>query len=131
MKRKKIKFIIGGVIIALTIGYLVFAGVSSNQVYYMTPTEVLAKGNAVYGQGVRVSGRIQDGSINWDPKALELSFVIIDSESNIPVHYHGVVPDTFKYGVEVVVEGKLVNDKLFEATELLAKCPSKYEPEES
>ncbi len=130
VKRKKTKFIVGGVIIALVIGYLVYAGVRDTTVYYMTPTELLAKGEAVYGQGVRASGRIRDGSINWDPKTLELKFVLVDGKKSIPIHYQGVVPDTFKYGVDVVVEGKLVNDQLFEATMLLAKCPSKYEPEE-
>ncbi len=130
MKGKKTKFIVGGVIISLTIGYLVYAGVRDTQVYYMTPTEVMAKGEAIYGQGVRISGRIEDGSINWDPRELELSFVLVDGKEKIPVHYHGVVPDTFKYGVEVVVEGKLAAGQPFEATNLLAKCPSKYEADE-
>ncbi len=129
MKGKKKKFIIGGIIVILAVGYLVYAGVRDTQIYYMTPTEVMAQGEAVYGQGVRVSGRIEDGSINWDPRTLELSFVITDSKEKIPVHYHGVVPDTFKYGVEVVVEGKLTAGRSFEATKLLAKCPSKYEAE--
>ncbi len=129
MKRKKLKFIVGSVVIVLVIGYLVYAGVRDTMVYYMTPTELLAKGEAIYGQGVRASGNIKDGSINWDPKALELEFILVDGKKSIPVHYQGVVPDTFKYGVEVVVEGKLVNEQLFEATMLLAKCPSKYEPE--
>ena len=129
MKPKKLKFVVGGVVIALVIGYLVYAGVRDTMVYYMTPTELLSKGEAVYGEGVRASGRIKDGSIEWDPEALELKFVLVDSQNSIPVHYHGVVPDTFKYGVEVIVEGKLVNSQLFEATQLLAKCPSKYEPE--
>ncbi len=130
MKAKKLKFIIGGIIIVLVIGYLVYTGVQDTMIYYMTPTELLAKGEAVYGQGVRASGRIKDGSIDWDPKTLELKFILVDDKNSIPVHYRGVVPDTFKYGVEVIAEGKLINDRLFEAIQLLAKCPSKYEPEE-
>jgi len=130
VKGKKVKFIVGGVLIVLVIGYLVYAGVRDTMVYYMTPTELLAKGEAVYGQGVRASGNIKPGSINWDPMALELKFILVDGKNSVPVHYHGVVPDTFKYGVQVIVEGKLINDQLFEATMLLAKCPSKYEPEE-
>lgn len=130
MKNKKKKFIIGGIIIFSVIGYMVYAGVSDNEVYYMTPTELIAKGEAVYTQGVRVSGKIEDGSIDWDPVALELHFVLIDGKESVPVHYKGVVPDAFKYGVEVIVEGKFVDGKVFEATELLTKCPSKYESEE-
>lgn len=129
-RKKKLKFIIGSVIIILVIGYMVYAGVRDTMVYYMTPTEVLAKGDAILGEGVRLAGRIEDGSIDYNPKTLELSFMLMDGKSNIPVHYHGVVPDTFKYGVEVIVEGKMVNSQLFEATTLLAKCPSKYESEE-
>lgn len=131
MKGKKTKFIIGGVLIFSVVGYLVYSGVRETTVYYMTPTELVAKGSSVYNTGVRACGKIKDGSINWDPIALELNFVLIDGKESIPVHYKGVVPDAFKYGVEVIVEGKFVEGKVFEATELLTKCPSKYEAEPS
>ncbi|MBI5787900.1 MAG: cytochrome c maturation protein CcmE [Candidatus Schekmanbacteria bacterium] len=130
VKKKKIKFIAGGIIISLAIGYMVYAGVRDSMVYYMTPVEILAKGTSVYGQGIRISGKIKDGSINWNARDLELSFILMDSQETIPVHYKGVVPDTFKYGVEVIVEGKLVDRNLFEATTLLSKCPSKYDAKE-
>ena len=116
----------------MAIAYLAYAGMRDTNVliYYNTPTELLAKGEAAYNKGIRIKGYIEDGSINWDAGNLDLSFRITDGEHTIPVKYHGVVPDTFKYGVEAVIEGKLNADDTFQATELLAKCPSKYEVED-
>ncbi len=128
-KKTRLKFIIGGVIIALAVGILVFAGMQGNEVYYLSPSELLSKEGQGVGLGARVAGKIEDGSINWNSKTLDLSFKITDGKQAIPVQYHGVIPDTFKYGVEVVVEGKLQETKTFMATKLMAKCPSKYEPQ--
>lgn len=127
LKKKQKKFVIGGIIIVLTLGYVVYAGVRDSMVYYLTPTELLAKGDAAINEGVRVSGRVEEGSIKHHQKEMLLTFALTDQKNSIPVSYKGVVPDTFKYGVDVVVEGKLNSDKTFKATTLLAKCPSKYE----
>ena len=131
MKKKRTKFIIGGIIIGLALAYLVYAGMRDTNVlvYYHTPSEVVAKGEEMYNKGIRLSGRIEDGSINWDVNKLDLSFRITDGKHTVPVTYHGIIPDTFKYGVDVVVEGKLTAEQTFQATKLLAKCPSKYEAE--
>ncbi len=127
IKKKKLKFIIGGLLITCAIVALVYTGVRDSMVYYHTPSEIMTKSSEIYNKGIRISGHIQDGSINWDGNKLDLTFNITDGKQNIPVVYHGVVPDTFKYGVEVVVEGKLNTENIFHATQLLAKCPSKYE----
>jgi cytochrome c-type biogenesis protein CcmE len=132
MKAKQKKFVIGGIIILLTLVYVVYAGVRDSMVYYFTPTELLAKlanGDVAINEGVRVSGRVEEGSIKHQQKDMVLTFTLTDQKNSIPVYYKGVVPDTFKYGVEVVVEGKLNSEKTFKATTLLAKCPSKYESE--
>jgi cytochrome c-type biogenesis protein CcmE len=59
-----------------------------------------------------------------------LRFTIVDLEGdeNLPVVYQGVVPDTFRVGNEVVIEGQLNSDGIFQADTLMPKCPSKYEP---
>jgi len=57
----------------------------------------------------------------------DVSFTITDGDSTLPVDYHGIIPDTFVDGAEVVVEGSLKHDGTFVAHMLLAKCPSKYE----
>ena len=129
MKTKQKKLAVGGIIIVLTLGYVIYGGVRDSMVYYMTPTELLAKGDAAFNEGVRVSGRVEEGTIKQDIKKMTLTFLLTDQKNSIPVTYKGVVPDTFKYGVEVVVEGKLAPEKIFTATTLLAKCPSKYEAE--
>jgi cytochrome c-type biogenesis protein CcmE len=54
--------------------------------------------------------------------------MITDGARALPVAYSGVVPDIFKDGRQVVVEGALGRDGTFEATTLLAKCPTKYTP---
>lgn len=127
MKTKQKKLAVGGIIIILTLGYVIYGGVRDSMVYYLTPTELLAKGDAAFNEGVRVSGRVEEGTIKQDFKKMTLTFLLTDQKNSIPVTYKGVVPDTFKYGVEVVVEGKLAPEKIFTATTLLAKCPSKYE----
>jgi cytochrome c-type biogenesis protein CcmE len=129
MKKKKSKFIIGGLLIVAAVLYLIYSGVQETMVYYLTPSELLSKGEQVYDKGVRVSGRIEDGSIESDVQKMDLSFRITDGKQTIPVTYHGIVPDTFKYGVDVIIEGKFKADQTFQATKLMAKCPSKYEPE--
>lgn len=124
---KKLKFLIAGVIVLGALGYLVYAGIRDTKVYYMTPSEIIASGSASYGKGLRLGGIVQDGSIEWDPKTLTLMFVVFDQKATIPVIYKGVVPDTFKNGVEIVVEGSYSPEGIFRATTLMPKCPSKYE----
>ncbi len=126
---KQRKFVVGGAIVLLAIAYMMFSSLQSTTLYYLTPTEALAEGMVVTGQAVRVSGNVVDNTIKFDAKAMALDFDITDEKTTIPVHYKGVVPDAFKQGVEVVVEGKLNSQGVFEATSLLAKCPSKYVPE--
>jgi cytochrome c-type biogenesis protein CcmE len=129
LRTKQKKLVVGGIIIVLTLVYVVYAGVRDSMVYYLTPTELLAKGDAAFDEGVRVSGRVEEGTIKHDQKNMVLTFKLTDQKHSIPVTYKGVVPDTFKYGVEVVVEGKYAPENTFKATTLLAKCPSKYESE--
>lgn len=130
MNKKKIKFSIGGLIIFLVIGYLAFSGMKGTMLYYVTPSELLNKGEDAYAQGVRLSGLVENGSIERDDLNLLLNFKIKDDKNEIFVRYNGIIPDTFKAGAEVVVEGNLRREGFFEATTLLAKCPSKYDTDE-
>lgn len=129
---KQRKFAIGGAIVALGIAYLVYAGVRDTMVYYMTPAELKAKGAAVVNEGVRMGGKVVDGSVKWDQVLLTLQFVVADEKDpsvRLPVAYRGLVPDAFKEGADVIVEGRLTSEGVFQAKTLLAKCPSKYETE--
>lgn len=124
------KFIVAGFLIFGSIGYLMLSGVSDSMIYYYTVSEVCERGAELTGKGIRVSGHVQPGSIVRDGGGSQVAFVVFgrDADQTIDVTYRGVIPDTFKDNAEVVVEGTFDDDaRHFEATTLLAKCPSKYE----
>lgn len=129
---KKRKFLIGGFIVLIAIAYLTFIGLSSSATYYYEVSELLARGNSVYGETVRVNGQVAPGSVEQEAAGRTLRFTITDIEGkgDLPVFYRGVVPDTFKIGSAVVVEGQLNPDGIFQADTLMPKCPSKYLPAE-
>ncbi len=128
---KKKKFLIGAIIIFLAIGYLSFTGFQSAATYYYTPSEIIAQGSSIYGENVRVNGQVAPGSVEQEAQGRVLRFTMIDidGEESLPVVYQGVIPDTFKVGNEVVVEGQLDSAGIFQAHTLMPKCPSKYVPE--
>lgn len=131
--KKQRKFLVGGVVVAGLVGYLMVTGMQDSMVYYHTPTELVAKAAAdpSYGEvGVKVGGRVVPGTVQFDQRSLDLRFVLSDIENpdtRFPVHYQGPVPDTFKEGGDVVVEGKYSPGGEFEAVTLLTKCGSRYE----
>jgi cytochrome c-type biogenesis protein CcmE len=116
------------VVVAAT-GFLVYTGLSDNMVYYYHVDEFLTKAASLDGETIKVNGKVQKGSIN--KQNMDYSFVIHGQPQNIvQVNYHGIVPDTFKDESDVVVEGNYDRDaRKFHATTLLAKCPTKYEPQ--
>ena len=128
--KARLKFIAPLVVIVSLISWLVFAGVRDSMVYYITVDELLEDVPDIYGQKVRVSGTVVDGSIQNELDD-SLRFTIEAGEGRLNVEYDGVIPDIFADGVEAVVEGKFSRDNVFEADLLLAKCPTKYESEEA
>ncbi|MEW6616466.1 MAG: cytochrome c maturation protein CcmE [Thermodesulfobacteriota bacterium] len=126
-KRRRLKPIIISFIIVSVIGYLIYTGLRDTMTYYLTVSEVLAKSSEIQNQTVRVGGNVSPNSVKWDPKDLRLLFKMEDSKSSLNVDYRGVVPDSFKPGREVVVEGIYKDNGLFIATTIMPKCASKYE----
>ena len=126
-KKRRLKIIVVSSIILSIIGYLTYTGIRDTMAYYLTVGELLAKGPFNGNVGLRVGGRVVPDSIQWNPKDLKLSFRIKDGESSLHVDYQGVVPDSFKPGNEVIVEGKYTAEGLFRATTIMPTCPSKYE----
>ena len=124
--RVKRKFLIGGVIIFLALGYLGYMGFQSSASYYYTVSELMQQGNSAYGENLRVNGQVVPGSISEESGGRVLKFDIIEAGVNLPVVFQGVVPDTFKVGSEVVVEGNLDSSGVFQANSIMAKCPSRY-----
>ncbi len=132
MKGKKIgRLAIGIVLVSIAVTWLVFAGTRSNLVYYYEVDELLAASEKHAGP-IRISGDVVEGTVRQDPEAHELHFGISRTDAPagspaVPVVYRGTVPDIFRPGIQVVVEGRLDSEGTFQAETLLAKCPSKYQ----
>lgn len=124
---KKKKFLIGGIIVFLAVSYLGFMSFQSSATYYYTLTEFARQGDSVYGENVRVKGEIASGSVQKAEAGRVLRFTLAEGGHTMPVYYQGVVPDTFNEDFEIVVEGELGTDGVFQAHTLMPKCPSKYE----
>ena len=119
-------FIVGGLAILAAVIYLVYANTQANAVYYMTVSE-LRNCTTCTTQSVRVAGVVQQGSIVRDDQKQLITFVITQGGQRLPVTYSGIVPDIFRPGIEVVVEGHSTGQGPFQAQNLLAKCPSKFQ----
>lgn len=127
--QKKIKFLIGSLLIILAIAYLIGAGITNTSKYFLTVDELATQHASYYGTGIKVKGRVMAGSIERNPNNyLDVAFKIEENNSNLKVVYKGVTPDMFADGRDVVVEGVLKKDGVFHANTLLTSCPSKYEP---
>jgi len=123
--RARSKFIIGGAIIVLAVGYLIVSSIGGSTAYYLTVEEVMADGPSE--QTVRVAGNVIGDTIEWNAKELMLRFKIADDSGSLAVIYNGPRPDMLQDDAEAIVEGKYSEGGSFEANNLLLKCPSKYE----
>jgi len=124
------RFLIGATLIALSVSYLVYAGIRSTSVYYFEMDEFLATENAHAGEDLRVKGWVRAGSMRWDARTNELAFELARQDGSGPVRvaYSGILPDMFAEGREVVVEGRFERGAIT-ARQIMTSCPSKYEPE--
>ncbi len=123
------KYLVGAVILVLAVGYLFYLSFSSSVSYYVTVSEFYSKGTELYNTDVRVAGKISD-PIDWNAEDVELSFTITEGGKNMEVVYRGARPSGFKAGSSILVEGKYSPEGIFRASQLIMKCPSKYELEE-
>lgn len=124
------KFALGAVLIVGSVGYLMASGIKQTGQYFLTPSELsqkLAADPTFYDVGMKVGAHVVPGSVTRDVATQTLSFRISDGSATYPVVFHGVPPDTFNDSVEVVVEGRLQRDGVIHATDVLAKCGSRYE----
>ncbi|MFQ5708311.1 MAG: cytochrome c maturation protein CcmE [bacterium] len=128
MNKKRLKIAFSFAVVIGVLSWLLISGFDGNMQYYIKIKEVMAMGAKAETTGLRVKGKLVSGSLQKiDEKKLEYSFAIADEDQEMKVHYHGILPDTFKDGAEVIVEGKLSPQGYFAAQTVLAKCPSKYE----
>ena len=112
-------------VVLAVLGYLAFSSVGNALVYYLTPTELLARGEAAVGETVRLGGLVEAGTVSG--AATDLTFVVTDGESRIEVHSTVAPTRSFREGSGAVVEGALGTDGVFEATRVIVKHDENYE----
>lgn len=115
-------------VIVGTVGYLAYSGQQANKSYYVTISELNALGNKAYTRHLRVAGNVAPGSIHHSGPAAQ--FVLIENDRTLRVDYQGTEPppDTFKDNAQALAIGTYGHDGVFHATQLQAKCASKYAP---
>lgn len=148
----RIKFIIGGLLIVAAVVYLIVSSTQASAQYFLTVDELIAKGASMQGQDVRLSGAVVGDSITYDAQTLQLTFTIASipgdnkeveaqgglakvlhaavtdpNRARIQVTYNGVKPDLLRDEAQAIITGKLDQNGNFVASELLLKCPTKYE----
>lgn len=127
------RFMVGLVGVAAVVTYLIWTGVSETMVYYVTPVELVERVEedpSFHDVGVKVGGQVVPGTYSRVEGELLHVFTVrdlVDENTTFVVEYRDALPDTFTEDVEVVIEGRLREDGVFEATTLLTKCGSRYE----
>lgn len=134
--KKYLKFGSAITIIVLTLAYLAFLGAQESKSYYVTIKELRSMGDSAYTKNLRVAGNVQPGSIKMNgPHA---DFILVENNDELKVHetlrvvYKGSEPppDTFKDNAQALAIGGFKRDGVFYASELQAKCASKYAPQQ-
>src|SRR4051812_30275425 len=126
MTNLKLKLLVGGIVLASAISYLAYAGMQKGWVYTLGVDQYLTQ-TAQHGTRVRLCGKVADQGIDLQKAQLRATFFIKGEQQQVYVSYKGVIPDMFKAGAEVIVEGKETTAGIFEADTLMTKCASKYE----
>ena len=154
MKKKNTKLILGIVIIIAAVVYLIASSTLSQSQYFLTVEELQSNQAEYVGKNVRMSGVVLGDTIVYDPQTLELTFqvaqipgdhrvieqmggmsVVLAQAAQDPtlpkmtIHYVGPRPDLLKDEAQAIITGSLDENGVFQASELLLKCPSKYQSE--
>jgi len=129
--RRYLRFGAAIVAIVVALGYLAYTGVQDSKSYYVTIKELNGMGADAYSKRLRVAGNVAPGSIKRNGTHLE--FQLVEEGRMIPVVYNGTEapPDTFKDNAQALAEGKYGKDGVFHATNIQAKCASKYAPKQN
>ena len=135
-RHKRIAAILVGVIALGIATALVLAAFQENLVFFFTPSQIAAH-EAPQGRTFRIGGMVEKGSIKRQADGVTVQFTVTDTAKSIPVTYRGSLPDLFREGQGVVVEGtygaegRLGADGVFRANEVLAKHDENYMPPEA
>jgi cytochrome c-type biogenesis protein CcmE len=127
-RQKRLGLIAAGVLVLSIAAAFVLNAFNSNLVFFFTPTQVL-NGEAPRNKTFRIGGMVKAGSLQRDGTLV--SFVVTDTMHDMKVHYSGLLPDLFKEGKGVVAQGKLDEQGVMTASEVLAKHDENYMPPEA
>ena len=148
------KFLLGGFMIVAAVVYLIASSTQAAAQYYLTIDELIAKGDKVTDRDLKISGVVDGDTIQYDSKNLTLRFTIANVPADLDeiekagglaealhialedpngerleVEYIGVMPDLMRHEAQAIVTGRMGEDGIFHADELLLKCPTRYEGE--
>src|ERR1700730_7646257 len=127
-RKSPLKIIVATVVILATVAYLAFTGGRDNKSYYVTISELQGMGNKAYVRHLRVAGNVAPGSIHR--VGTNATFELLEQGRTLQINYQGAEPppDTFKDDAQALAVGTYGHDGVFHATQLQAKCASKYAP---
>lgn len=121
-----VSFLVAGVAIAVT---LILMALGENLNAFYSPSQVVA-GEAPINSTFRVGGLVEKGSVQRDEESLVVSFVLTDNLNTTTVRYKGILPDLFREGQGILTQGKLNDQGIFIADQVLAKHDENYMPPE-
>ncbi len=132
MKRrhKRIALIVAGLAGLGIATALVLSAFQNNLVFFFSPSQVASK-EAPAGRTFRIGGLVENGSVKRGTDGLTVRFVVTDTAKSVPVVYKGILPDLFKEGRGCVAQGKVGDDGVFYADQVLAKHDENYMPPEA
>lgn len=125
---RRLGLVLGLVVVLGGFAYLLYGGIGENLVYFLTPTELIERGEDAYDAPVRLGGQVAPGTVVWDAEVLDLRFRITDGTETLEVHSKGAPPQMFRDGIGVIVEGRHTRAGVFESTNLMVKHSNEYRP---
>lgn len=129
-RQRRTTLIIGGLVAIGISTFFVLRAFNENLVFFYTPTQISSK-EAPINKNFRIGGMVVQNSLQREPGGLKVAFVVTDMVNSIPVEYSGILPDLFKEGKGVVAQGKLNDQGVFVASQVLAKHDENYMPPEA
>lgn len=127
MSKKHLQFGVAIGVVLLTLSWLAYSGVQESKTYYVTVKELQGMGNDALKKRLRVGGNVAPGTIKRQGKIVE--FILVEEGRTMKVRYTGSspLPDTFVDNSQALADGRYTRDGVFEASQIQAKCASKYE----
>jgi cytochrome c-type biogenesis protein CcmE len=129
IRKQRLQVVVLIVIASSLAAWLIAYMLGQNANYFFTPSQVL-QGEAPKNITIRAGGMVVEGSIQRSTDSLDVSFLVTDGLGNLKVSYSGILPDLFAEGEAAIATGKLDNDKVLRASQVLAKHDENYTPPE-